>query len=193
MKKIYALACLSLVVVLPGCWRGKGKSSTEEAVSTGMVDTDKRTSIFDENEEAFVLEDSKNPFNPGDESVNLVEDSSLWDRQQGEFETVYFEFNKYQPKADQTAAIDRLAVKIKETPAGTIIVEGHACDSAGDPDYNMMLSERRARQIKKMLVSRGIPASRLKVVGRGSQMRKVQGGNRDQQAPNRRVELYTMN
>ena len=48
-------------------------------------------------------------------------------------------------------------------------VEGHT-DASGRPDYNLVLSQRRAEAVRDYLVSAlGVAPSRLEVVGRGQQ------------------------
>jgi len=47
-----------------------------------------------------------------------------------------------------------------------IVVVGHA-DPIGTPEYNQALSERRARAVKNYLVSKGVPADRIRSEGRG--------------------------
>lgn len=48
-------------------------------------------------------------------------------------------------------------------------VEGHT-DASGRPDYNLVLSQRRAEAVRDFLVSQlGVTPNRLEVVGRGEQ------------------------
>ncbi|WP_323785634.1 peptidoglycan-associated lipoprotein Pal [Thalassovita sp.] len=50
----------------------------------------------------------------------------------------------------------------------TAIIEGHA-DEQGTREYNLALGARRANTVQEYLVSRGVPASRLKVVSYGKE------------------------
>lgn len=197
MKKILLLVLVALTLA-PGC--GKRKASTKDTAnqSTKYKKTDAK-SVFDEDVESFVLEEGQNPFAaPKDgDSVKLVDDKdSLWgtERRQGEFETIYFEFDKDSIRPDQVAVLKRDAAKIKaHTDKGhTVMVEGHACKFGGSATYNMALSERRARNVRSELVKQGASRDHLKVVGRGNQMCLVEGGTKEQQAPNRRVEFYVL-
>jgi outer membrane protein OmpA-like peptidoglycan-associated protein len=115
-----------------------------------------------------------------------------------QFETIYFGFNK--DKVDKLEK-EKVAHNIEKTKQlladaksldskAKIVVEGHACDSAGSDAYNMSLSERRAKEISDQLVAAGIAREDIKTVGRGSEMRVVKEGNRDEQWPNRRVEIH---
>src|SRR6185295_8361668 len=68
-------------------------------------------------------------------------------------------------------------------------VSGHT-DSAGKADHNKELSEKRAQVIVKELVSRGIPASEIIAVGKGSEQPLVTPDNTPaKKAKNRRYEI----
>lgn len=189
-KTVYILVAGLLIV--PGCFKkakrefGTGRSTYEKA---GI------RSIFDEDVESFILEENHNPFAPqSGDSVRLIESSDLWDahERRGELETIYFDFDKHDIRPDQKGALDRTLVKIKKIASkegATIVLEGHACTFGGSAQYNMRLSEQRAEAIRHYLIKHGIPAHQLKTVGHGSEQCKTQGGNQEQQAPNRRVEF----
>ena len=195
-KKIYLIMPLS-VLMLSGCsWRGKQKQAPVNPDNTlhhqDGNGSEEHSSIFDEHEQAFLLQEERNPFAP-DGGVRLSDSEPLWVAdQQVIFETIYFGFDQYRIAPEQIPALDRVADSLRQavTDGSFVVIEGHACDSAGSPRYNTMLSEQRAQEVRKYLVKKGIPAEQLRVVGRGSEMRKVLTGNREQQAPNRRVEFY---
>jgi OOP family OmpA-OmpF porin len=73
-----------------------------------------------------------------------------------------------------------------------LLITGHT-DRIGDANYNQKLSERRANQVKKYLVSQGIEENRLHAVGKGENEPVVDcKGVRGKKAieclqPNRRV------
>ena len=50
----------------------------------------------------------------------------------------------------------------------TAIIEGHA-DEQGTREYNLALGARRANAVQEYLISRGVPASRMKVVSYGKE------------------------
>lgn len=112
----------------------------------------------------------------------------------GLFKRIYFDFDAYDVRPDQeaTLAIDIQQARSAAERGDAIVVEGHACNSAGSGTYNLMLSEKRAQSVAKALLEAGIPAAQIKIVGRGSEMPLVPGGDRIQQSPNRRVELYVL-
>jgi OOP family OmpA-OmpF porin len=79
-----------------------------------------------------------------------------------------------------------------DNPDVRVRVEGHT-DSTGDAKYNLGLSYRRAESVKNYLVSKGIDANRLSVVGFGEDKPLVSNKTRAGRAVNRRVEFKVLN
>ena len=50
----------------------------------------------------------------------------------------------------------------------TVVIEGHA-DEQGTRQYNLALGARRANAAREYLVSKGVPANRLRVVSYGKE------------------------
>lgn len=84
----------------------------------------------------------------------------------GGYVNAYFDFNKDMPNAQSTAGINFLTKYLKENPSAKADVIGYA-DEIGNSDYNKQLSQRRAENVKKILVDSGIDASRLNIIGNG--------------------------
>lgn len=84
----------------------------------------------------------------------------------GGYVNAYFDFNKDMPNAQSTAGINFLTKYLKENPSATADVIGYA-DEIGNSDYNKQLSQRRAENVKKILVDSGIDGSRLNIIGNG--------------------------
>jgi outer membrane protein OmpA-like peptidoglycan-associated protein len=70
---------------------------------------------------------------------------------------IYFDFDKYNLRPDAQAALDDMIFDIKDRQLGGIISNGHT-DTAGPPEYNMELSQRRADTVAEALIKAGIPA-----------------------------------
>lgn len=152
----------------------------------------------------FVLEEDRNPFTTDalsperQEELTVVEaepeqtGDSHDDSARYGFKTVFYNFDDYNVRTDQKMVLaHNLNIAKDLSKKGyDIVIEGHACDSAGTPQYNLVLSENRARGELDYFAQNGIPKDRMRTVGRGSEMRLVQFGNKEQQAPNRRVEIY---
>jgi peptidoglycan-associated lipoprotein len=73
-------------------------------------------------------------------------------------------------------------------PTAEIVLEGHT-DQRGDPDKNQTLSVERATWARNRLVELGVSASRIAVVGLGSERPLDKGDDDAATANNRRVEV----
>ena len=73
-------------------------------------------------------------------------------------------------------------------PEITVTVTGHT-DNVGKPASNQALSQRRADNIKAMLVSKGIDGSRIRAIGRGDKEPIASNSTKDGRAKNRRIEI----
>ena len=79
---------------------------------------------------------------------------------------VYFDFNSDKPNAQSVSGVNFLIKYLKQNPSVSADVVGYA-DEIGNSDYNKQLSQRRAENVKKILVDAGIDAGRLNIVGNG--------------------------
>lgn len=84
----------------------------------------------------------------------------------GGYVNVYFDFNKDMPNSASVTGINFLTKYLKENPSASTDVIGYA-DEIGNSEYNKALSQRRAENVKKILVDSGIDASRLNIIGNG--------------------------
>ena len=100
---------------------------------------------------------------------------------------VEFEFNKDTVLAVYGDQLDAIAAAMKAQDDIDLVLEGHS-DSRGSDQYNMSLSDRRAKAVKAKLVEDyGIPAARISAVGYG-ETRPVATNETDEgRARNRRV------
>jgi peptidoglycan-associated lipoprotein len=196
MKNFFALALL-VPFVLGGCGKTnkkekKNKRSDDKSMSIPLASADAKSSFFDEEVEAFVLEDElKN----GSQAV-AKNDEVSWvaETDAKGFKPIYFDFDRYGVRADQQEQVESDVKQAKKIVAKgeKVVVEGHACHSAGSKSYNLLISEQRAQEIARRLESEGIAANRVTVVGRGTEMPVILGGDKNAQAPNRRVELFPL-
>lgn len=84
--------------------------------------------------------------------------------------------------------LDRIANVMVEYPQTLIRVEGHT-DSIGSEDYNYDLSERRAGNVRNLLVQRGVDIFRVEVIGYGESMPVANNQTEAGRQMNRRVEI----
>lgn len=76
----------------------------------------------------------------------------------------------------------------KHPELGTVRIEGHT-DDVGEDDFNQKLSERRAASVRRALLKRGVPASRLTTHGYGESSPIAPNATPAGRAKNRRVEF----
>ena len=62
-------------------------------------------------------------------------------------------------------------------------------DSRGSDEYNLTLSDNRARSVREYIVSKGIPASRIISQGYGETNPEVPNDTDENRQLNRRVEF----
>ncbi len=108
-------------------------------------------------------------------------------------EAALFAFDSAELTDEGKTAIEEyrkeLRPEIAEAYAGIII--GHT-DSTGSADYNLGLSKRRAEAVKDYLVSTGVEADKLRVVGRGEEDPIASNDTAEGRAQNRRVEIIAI-
>lgn len=81
--------------------------------------------------------------------------------------SVYFDFNKSTPIQGSTSSIDVILAYLRNNPAATIDIVGHA-DQIGSSEYNTKLANTRATHVKTILEKAGIASSRLNVISEGA-------------------------
>lgn len=98
---------------------------------------------------------------------------------------VFFDFDKYDIRADQRGTVEALAAWLDTNPSVTLTIEGH-CDERGTREYNLALGERRANAVRDYLVALGTNPARLSTVSYGEERPAVLGSNESSWAQNRR-------
>ena len=101
---------------------------------------------------------------------------------------IYFEFDKYDLTPEAQAALDDMIFDIRDRELSGIISAGHT-DTAGPPDYNMGLSERRAETVATELVQAGIPSEIIVTEAFGETDLAVPTPDNTPEQANRRVVL----
>ncbi len=102
---------------------------------------------------------------------------------------VSFDFNSATIKPAFRNTLDKLADLLRKYNRTVVHVVGHT-DSVGSEAYNQSLSERRARAVMDYLISRGVPADRLRSEGRGEREPRDTNATEAGRQLNRRVEVY---
>ena len=81
-------------------------------------------------------------------------------------ENIYFDFNKYLIRTESTFSLNKVVSVLTENPTMTILINAHT-DSKGPELVNITLSNKRALEAKKYLISRGILSNRIETKGYG--------------------------
>ncbi|QLF71178.1 peptidoglycan-associated lipoprotein Pal [Peteryoungia desertarenae] len=81
---------------------------------------------------------------------------------------IFFDTDSSAIRADAAQTLDRQAQWLMQYPNYAITIEGHA-DERGTREYNLALGARRAATTRDYLVSRGVPANRLRTISYGKE------------------------
>lgn len=209
-EKKLLFTLLIMGILLSGCRKNERphqpvdqndiETARQEGVFIPLAHNDSASvSLFDEDIEAFVLEDETD--NPHASSMTLAHNDAqqldfTWEEPphlKDEIITVNFPYDSYRPLSDQKA-LAQLTQKAQEMYKNNRIVccKGHACPYHGTSIYNIVLSKRRADVIALQLEQAGIPKSHIKTFGVGNEEPIVLADSQEGNAPNRRVEIYAL-
>ena len=119
----------------------------------------------------------------------VVEQSNL----PTELSAVYFDFDKYSIRHDQTGKIvDNTVYLNNGYRQGTyVIIEGN-CDEWGTDEYNYALGLKRAKATKDALVAQGVSESRIEITSNGESKPVCTERSKACDAQNRRDEFRVM-
>ncbi len=103
-------------------------------------------------------------------------------------DNILFDTDKSTLRTKGQNDLDRLYKILLEYPTMEIEVGGHT-DSQGGFDYNMQLSNRRARAVVNYLANKGIEQDRLSYIGYGTTRHFATNDTEEGRQQNRRVEF----
>lgn len=214
LKKNFAQIMFIFLAIIPfisGCKKEKSKlhkqsffSKVKEKYSKKSdketTSTIKAFDLSDDSMKSFALNDtlpqhtSNLPTIPEATNKLVAWENEAADDSKNTFKRLLFEFNSYvlQPNQQKNLKFDIKQAKQMIKDGKTIVIEGHACHSAGSAIYNLALSEKRARYVAKQFADANIDPQNIKIAPRGQEMPLIKGGNREQQALNRRVEIFAI-
>ena len=100
---------------------------------------------------------------------------------------INFENNSYKVKEESLPKIEEFANFLKNYKNYKAEIIGYT-DNRGSYAYNKKLSQKRAEELKKLLIERGVERSRLKAIGMGELNPIASNDTPEGRAKNRRVE-----
>lgn len=104
-------------------------------------------------------------------------------------EEIYFDFNKFDVKASEDAALDRVAEKLKSDPDLICECKGNT-DGVGGTDYNIVLGQKRADAARMYLIDKkGIAMGRVAIRTYGKDAPIATNDTEAGRAKNRRVTI----
>jgi outer membrane protein OmpA-like peptidoglycan-associated protein len=103
-----------------------------------------------------------------------------------ELKNIYFDFDKANLKPNSIEELERFLAFLNANPKIKIKITGHT-DAAGTNEYNLQLSEKRAKAVAHYLISRETERSRITYEGVGEA--EPDNSNKKISAFNRRVEF----
>ena len=105
--------------------------------------------------------------------------------------SIQFDFDSARIRPESLLALGNLATALGSAALlpSRFVIEGHT-DAKGNPDYNRKLSDQRAAAVRDLLLAKGIAATRLQSVGKGSS--DLANPAAPQAAENRRVKIVNL-
>ena len=102
---------------------------------------------------------------------------------------IFFETNSAIIRKESYITLDAVMATLRDNPQFLLIeVQGHA-DERGSDDYNLRLTDARAKAVRAYLIGKGISAQRLRSRGYGERKPLDRGHTPEAWSKNRRVEF----
>jgi outer membrane protein OmpA-like peptidoglycan-associated protein len=106
----------------------------------------------------------------------------------GNVYVVFFAWDRADITPVAATILDQVASDFERGEVPRIVLAGHT-DTTGSAEYNMGLSERRARAAAAELIARGVPADAIEVTWFGETQLRVPTADEVREPQNRRVEM----
>ena len=120
--------------------------------------------------------------------LDVVNAPDTIDMTRFELHKIKFAFDSAVLTKSSYGVIDKLVEFMEQNPLINIEIAGYT-DNSGSAEHNMDLSLRRAAAVMEALIERGVQATRMDVIGYGSNNPLVPNDSDENKALNRRVEI----
>ena len=111
--------------------------------------------------------------------------------QQFAIDTVYFEFDQHQLSEASKATLDSLVARFVDYPNYYVEIFGHT-DSSGTDEYNLRLSELRAREVAIYMMNHGVMVERVVYEGLGTTKPAASNATYRGRRVNRRTDIAVL-
>jgi outer membrane protein OmpA-like peptidoglycan-associated protein len=91
---------------------------------------------------------------------DICDPAALFSALNHEVPTIYFDFDKSTLRPVHKTELERLVLLLQRMGSLNLQIEGHT-DQRGNEEYNMKLSERRAKAVMDYLIKRGVETDRM--------------------------------
>lgn len=106
----------------------------------------------------------------------------------GDLPKIQFDFDKAEITPESYPTLNLINEVLSKSEHLKLLVLAHT-DSVGTEEYNLDLSERRAKAVKEFLVKKGLPPPTVRYRGYGFAKPLADNSTEDGRAKNRRVEF----
>ncbi|MFN3247219.1 MAG: OmpA family protein, partial [Leptonema sp. (in: bacteria)] len=108
-----------------------------------------------------------------------------------DLKNILFDFDSYTLKDEAKQTLDAIYEILKDHPDREVQISGHT-DNIGKEDYNLELSEQRAKVVAEYLLQKGLKEDQISYKGYGSSKPIVPNDSAENRAKNRRVEILIL-
>jgi peptidoglycan-associated lipoprotein len=107
-------------------------------------------------------------------------------------DNIYYDYDSYNLREESKPSLDKLVKLLEDTPGALVQINSHT-DERGKFDYNLTLSENRAKSVVEYLISKGISAGRLSSKGFSSSQPVVKNAKTEEEHQmNRRTTFQVL-
>jgi outer membrane protein OmpA-like peptidoglycan-associated protein len=174
----------NIVVLLPNPDGSVGKITV--ANRAGSVEIDTPNQATDIRDEQTV---PRAPYQIKQEKIDAIFAEALAIQPEAPVHFIlYFRRNSTALKSESLKILPDIIATIKKRNSVNISVVGHT-DTAGDRNFNLNLSRRRADRVSSLLVDRGVRRENIFTTSHGEENPLIKTGDNVHEPLNRRVEV----
>ncbi len=136
-------------------------TTTETGAFTFDAECDKNYTVLGSKKDfKDALKEVTTNFEDGKENNADLYLTPLIDANQIVINPIFFDFDKWNIRTDAEYELENIVDVMRDHPEMVIKIESHT-DSRGSDNYNMKLSDRRAKSTRDYILSRGISSERI--------------------------------